>query len=298
MVKGLGEFLAEIAIIVALYPLCVEKYNKCKVVADSYNFAKKNSFVLNFFEPIKPDSKSMQDFVCSFNNTVLDLHIEIKDAGGFVPTSAISIQKDSSCSCCGYLEFIDCDGSVQCDGCGAISRNQTASAWSDISRVHTAPTYCYDRKNQFKECLLQYQGKCDINFKQGKYGKSGQLIAKKISCPKMSKLDFLQLLKTEYKSKFHNDQFHMIYYNTMGIEPPDLSIIENDVLNDFDLFVKTYSKYKRSISGVSNCFIMYQLLNRHGHYATKDDVCLSSSIDSASERACIMTFRTLKWKMY
>lgn len=287
MIK-LAEFLIMIALIIAKYPQCTERFDGCKRIADNYNSTKRTNFILNIYKPIKPVSKNYDDFVLLFNTEILNLQIDLKNCGGFVPLSPLFVKHETCCAYCGSTESIECDGSIQCGSCGAICRNQSASAWSDIARVHTTPVYCYDRKNQFKECLLQYQGKCD-NFVD-------------INVPKpqkhLTKMEFYQMLKADYKHQFHQEHFHCLYYKTMKIAAPDLTEIENAILNDFDTFTKSFTKYNKQCSGVSNNFVLYQLLNRHGHLVIRGDVLLANSIDSASDRACRSSFKTLGWKLY
>ena len=285
---NLTEFLITIALVIAKYPQCTEKFEYCKKIADSYNSTKRTNFILNIYKPINTISTNYDDFVLLFNKEILNLQIDLKNCSGFVPLSPLFVKHKTSCVNCGSIDSIECDGSIQCGSCGAICRNQSASAWSDIARVHTAPVYCYDRKNQFKECLLQYQGRCD-NFVDHCVPKPQRF---------MTKMEFFQMMKADYKHQFQTDHFHRLYYKTMKIAAPDLTEIENAILNDFDVFTKSITKYNKQCSGVPNNFLLYQLLNRHGHSVTRGDVLLANSIDSSADRACRSSFKTLGWKMY
>jgi hypothetical protein len=179
------------------------------------------------------------------------------------------------------------DGHTQCNVCGLICRNTIAIAWADVSRVHAAPVYSYNKKLQFKECILQYQGKSspiDLNLVK-------KLNAESIE---MTKIEFMDLLKTISKNRSNLDQVHSLYYHIYKIQPPDLVSIENNLLKDFDKFNKLYSEI--GSAHIPHQFLLFQFLNRYGYKTSASDVLLVDSMIPSPE--CLQVFKECNWQVF
>ena len=297
MLSKAQEFLNLITLSCLVYPLVVHILDQGQQLINKYKTSQKTSFVASFFKLATATAtacarETMECFVYEFNRLVLTIHILMKKlthALVFVPTSPIAFSPTRACLNCTGCGFIESDGSVQCDECGLIIRNQIAVAWSDVSRVHAAPIYSYDKKVQFKECILQYQGRCNaIDY---------ELLNCIAHSPSMTKIDFLHALKAHTKQRSHIEQVHALYYHAVGKTPPNLTCIENNLLQDFDCFIHHYSKSK-SHNYISNQYLLYQFLNRYGFVTSKADVLLVDYVDSIPDKQCQAIFQKLNWKIY
>jgi hypothetical protein len=178
---------------------------------------------------------------------------------------------------------------MYCDGCGQIKQIPNATAWADVSRVHALPIYSYDRKVQFKETILLYQGKCikiDLS-----------ILKKIILSPNMTKIEFFYALKNVTKVRTYFDHVHALYYHAFNKKPPNLTKIENKLLADFEKFTLEYSNTFKNCS-ISNSFLIYQFLNRYGIPTSKDDVLLMDSLDNLVYKQCQTVFIKLGWEIF
>jgi hypothetical protein len=262
--------------------------NAQKLIDKDVNVNKLN-YSLNFFKQIKNEPKNFDSFVYEFNSQIQDLHIAAKKENVFVPVSPLAFGNDKICINCKGKDYYECEGSMHCNLCGLIKRSHLAIAWSDVSRVHAAPIYTYDRKVQFKEWILQYQGKCNTDYS----------LVNKIKCPlkKITKIEFLNLLKSITKQRTNLEQVHSLYYHIYKITPPDLSRIENNLLQDFVNFNKIYEKI--GTVHIPHQFLLFQFLNRYGFKTTSDDVLLpSDSIIQYPPDECVKTFKQCGWALF
>lgn len=250
----------------------------------------KYNYALNFFSCQKNNQNvSINSFVHEFNDLVIRLHIEAKGENIFLPISPLNFTNETCCVNCNETHMSTVDNSLYCETCGSVRRHHLAIAWSDVSRVHAAPTYMYDRKVQFKEWLLQYQGKCNVDL--------DLLTRMRYPSTRISKLDFLALLKQVTKQRTSLEQVHALYYHVYKIHPPDLSRIENDLLQDFAKFNKRYEKI--GTTHVSHQFLLYQFLNRYGCATSTDDVLIPREVFAQKlPPECVRIFEHYEWPIY
>lgn len=290
MLSTAQTFLAALTIIIAsTIPQYMDQLKECQKLINDYSIKNNNSFVDNFFRQIKVDKENLVPLILNFNTNILKLHIDAKKHGVFLQTSPLNIPHETKCRC-GSIDFVEYEGCNQCDQCGLVTRNQLAVAWSDVSRVHASPTYLYDRRVQFKEWLINFQGKCqNLNFE----------IIDKILLPKrkFSKIEFLRYIKQSNRYKVLIDQIHGLYYHYMKIPAPDLTLLENNLLNDFDSFTAIYSQLLLTSNAtlVSNQLLLYQFLKRYNFPITKDDVLLT---DARVDKECEIAFKRLGWAIF
>lgn len=242
----------------------------------------KNFFVSNGYTNI-----NTFEFVKKFNDIILNCHIYAKLNNLFFPVSSLDYPNDSVCINCKAKKDKFIEGIHICEKCGLLSRIHGAVAWGDVCRIHSGPSYSYDRRLQFKEHLLQYEGKCGENVDFSILERFNKLTPP-------SKMAFYNILKTINKTKsLKLNHVHALYYKYTGISPPVLTAIEPNLLADFDKFIKlTGGKIT-----VSNQFLTYQFLNRYGYETSKDDVLLEESFTNYGD-LLINIFNSLKWKIY
>lgn len=257
------NFLLFIISLLLFYPF-VEKIKIIQNQINSFKEKRREKCLYSFFS-IDSEYNESFNFVLDFNKQILDLHIISKKNNVFIPVSPLSFSKSIICKCTSD-NFIKKDNDyLQCDDCGLIVKIPLSIAWSDLARVHATPVYVYDRKIQFKECLLNFQGK-NTTIDQELFNKI------KIS-KDVSKIVFLKYLKTLTKQRNHLEQIHILYYTYTKKTKPDLSHIENSLLNDFDNFNKLIDFKKGNF--LSNNILLYQFLRNYNISVTRDDLLLT-----------------------
>lgn len=289
MISKAQAFIVLVMAILIIHPELSKRIKDIQEIVDVYNFEKQKKFCQNFYSGNKNNfDKDYDSFIEKFNEKMLNIHILAKSDHIFVPLSPLYYEKNVNCEICFQNNFVEYGGTIHCDSCGLIKRNNMEIAWSDISRLYSSPLYLYDRKLQFKELLLQYQGKCgNVDY--------SILDGKKIA--KMSKISFLRFIKVFVNKKICNEQIHALYYHYMKIEKPNLTKIENEILEMFDMFVKHYTEmYKTSTIYVSNQFLMYQILNNCNLRVSKDDVLLVEN--KFCDEKFFNVFKKLNFKIY
>ena len=278
-----------------IYPLLQNYIFSCKNLIDNFKKKRDYFFLENFFDSNekKIERKVCDQFVNDFNNIILQLHIIAKNnLKIFIPLSPLECEREQSCPYCFEKDFCINEFMSQCNNCGLNIRIPSAFLWGDVSRVHATPVYSYDKTNHFKECILHFQGKNCTN----------QIVIN-IIIDKMTKIEFLSFLKKNYNIKNVNEQVHSLYYNTFNITPPDLTLIENNLIQDYSQFTKLITKdYEKSktknLATINNNFLLYQFLNRYGFKTSKDDVLLNDSNDTIPYRTCKKIFKMLNWQIY
>lgn len=280
-------FILILALACASHAVLKPQFLLCESKFVDFEQQKTDQFLANFFNfENKSNISSQNDFVYDFNSNVLKLHVAAKKINVFVPVSPLEFEQTKLCNC--GVDYIEFETWSQCSNCGCIERQHDAIAWADVSRVHSAPVYMNDRKIQFKEWLLQFQGKGRTVFELDKtkhFDKS------------MTKLEFLhQIKRFPPAQKFHTDQIHALYYAFKNIEPPNLTQVENRLLCDFDLFSSKYSKSscQKNFNGL-NQFLLFQFLKRYKIAVSLDDVLLT---DIQPDRGCIEVFASLGWTLF
>jgi hypothetical protein len=185
-------------------------------------------------------------------------------------------------------------------------------SYKDTDRVNISAKYTYDRKVHFRDCINQYQGKQNSTIEPKVYEDltrefdNHHLLLnrsdKKERYSKITKDNVLMFLKELQYTK-HYENVNLIHYNFTGIHPPDLSHIEDKLLDDFDILTDLYDKrYKcdKKIDRknfINTQYVLYQFLNRHKFPCKKEDFNILKTIDRKSfhDDICIGLFAELGW---
>lgn len=84
-----------------------------------------------------------------------------------------------------------------------------------------------------------------------------------------------------YVKQYEN--VNLIHYNMTGKKPDDISHLEDQLLNDFDLLIETYDKMFKNkvdrVNFISTQYVLYQLLRRHKHPCRREDFVILKTID-------------------
>lgn len=204
-------------------------------------------------------------------------------------------QKIKCPNCNNRKEFDVIDGNTYiCIKCYArqivIKHN---SSYNDIDRVNIQNKYQYDRKVHFRDCINQYQGKQNSTIPQKVYDDleiqfcrhhllhGDKNTNKEIRFKDITKNHILIFLKELDYSK-HYENVHLIHYNLTGIKPDDISYLEVQLLDDFDILTELYDIKFKHISRknfINTQYVLYQLLRRHRHPCKKEEFIILKTID-------------------
>lgn len=185
------------------------------------------------------------------------------------------------------------------------------SSYKDIDRVNISSKYTYDRKVHFRDCMNQYQGKQNSTIDKKIYKdledqfEKHHLLCKGSTKKRFRKInkDHIHLFLKELEYTKHYENINLIHYNMTGKKPDDISHLEDDLLNDFDLLTDLYDKnYKNKKDFVRKNFIntqyvLYQLLTKYKHPCKKDDFTILKTVDRKSFHDTISSdlFSQLGW---
>lgn len=237
-------------------------------------------------------SAATVDYTPLFNKCALDLHIALKKQGIFIDTSFCAPLPQTDCEVCGQDKIVTVEGEQFCDGCGLITRQETAASWADVTRVHLTPKYSYDRRVQFKDQVLQFQGKGKVDRDLVK------ILREKFFGQKMTKTQFLTELKQITKQRCHFDQVHCLYYRIFNCIAPNFSEVENKILNDFDRYSQAFAslvQQDKTKTFSNNQLLLFQLLKRHGIKVSRDDLMVTGIVVDAQMKK---VFNALNWKVF
>lgn len=216
-------------------------------------------------------------------------------------------------NCSNKKEFDILDGNTYvCTECYAkqyIMKHN--SCYSDIDRVNISSKYMYDPKIHFRDCIKQYQGKqnCTIPQKvyddlEDQFERHHLLVSdpgdsQEVRFKKITKNNIMIFLKELGYSK-HYENVHLIHYMLTGVKPDDISHLEDQLLDDFDVLIDLYHKRFKDIKRknfINTQYVLYQLLRRHKHSCKKEEFIILKTIDRKlfHDDICKTLFQELGW---
>lgn len=204
-------------------------------------------------------------------------------------------QKISCPNCSNKKDFDIIDNNTYiCTNCYS---NQTVlrhnSSYNDIDRVNILSKYMYDPKIHFRDCIKQYQGKqnCTIpdkvyndleeQFERHHLLKGDRNTPRHIRFANITKNHICMFLK-ELDYPKHYENVHLIHYNFTGIKPEDISSLEDQLLDDFDVLIDLYHKRFKHIKRknfINTQYVLYQLLCHHRYPCKKEEFLILKTID-------------------
>jgi len=92
----------------------------------------------------------------------------------------------------------------------------------------------------------------------------------------------------------------LIHHQLTGKPTPDISHLENGLLNDFDILVDTYDKkFKNSErkNFINTQYVLFQLLKRHRYPCKKEDFNMLKTVDRKyfHDTICSELFADIGW---
>jgi hypothetical protein len=207
------------------------------------------------------------------------------------------------------------DNQSVCQECGAVLDQYAhqVTSYKDIERVNMNAKYTYDRRTHFRDCLLQYQGKQNVTIAESVYTTLVEKLVSYALIPsdyehlpqnivfeKVTKEHVILFLK-DMKCVKHYEDHVLIYKNLTGKEVPDLSVLEEDLLHDFDELVECYDRRFKNTTERKNFintqYVLFQLLRRHKYPCNKEDFNILKTVDRKyyHDEICSELFHDLGW---
>jgi hypothetical protein len=199
-------------------------------------------------------------------------------------------------NCGNKKDFVIEDIYYVCTNCYAQDNipQSLSSSFKDTDRINITAKYTYDRKVHFKDCINQYQAKQNCTIEDKVYKDIEEALEKnklvdssyergdKRRYRNVKKENIYMFLKDMGHSKNY-ENLNLIHHVITGIKPPDISHLEEKLLNDFDLIVETYDKLFKNkverVNFISTQHVLYQLLLKHKHPCKKEDFISLKTID-------------------
>ena len=227
----------------------------------------------------------------------------------------ININSIKECPTCNgdQEQFVIADNHMVCSFCGTVisTTNDNLISFRDIERINIGSKYTYDRKTHFRECIKRFQGKQNVNIPPELFDDiihqiiSYQLIPKdyeqydKKEIFKDVKREHIQMiLKDLGYSKYYEDIVY-IYHKITGHNIPDITHLENNLINDFDLLLECYdSTFKTDRKNfINNQYVLYQLLRKYKYNCRKEDFQFLKTNDRKyyHDVVCQQLFEKLGW---
>lgn len=218
-------------------------------------------------------------------------------------------------NCQNSKDFEMYDNQSVCKECGTVldQFQNNILSFKDIERVNISSKYTYDRRTHFRDCFYQFQGKQNVTIPSSLYQEiTQQLLAhgiipsnymdlpKEMAFERVEKEHITIFLKDSKFVKHYEDAV-LIYHTLTGKPVPDLSYLEEDLMNDFDILVDRYDKkYKFNTDRknfINTQYVLFQLLRRHKYPCQKEDFNILKTIDRKyyHDEICSELFADLGW---
>ena len=195
--------------------------------------------------------------------------------------------------------FINLEQNIEiCKKCGTQKENVKKMVnYKDMSRVNISNKYNYERRIHFKDNINQYQGKQnatidpqvykDLEEQLELHGLLNSSSNKKEKFERVTKNHILLFLKETNHSKHYEDVV-LIYHKLTGKKVPDISHLEVQLMEDFDLVSAAYDKLFKFTgkierkSFINTQYVFFQLLKRHKYPCSKYDFNMLKTLDRKS----------------
>lgn len=273
------------------------------------NVRKKNNDVMNeiiknylrLLEEYFPDKLTEYDFENIENESAINMNSKIH--------KCLQCKDEND-------EFSIYDNHFVCEKCGFVSdATQNNISYKDIDRVNITSRYTYDRRVHFRDCINQFQGKQNASIDKKVYDdlieqfllhelipESYQLLPKRVAFSKITKEHIMLFLKETKHSK-HYEDIVLIYCELTDKPAPNISHLENKLLEDFDVLTEVYDKKYKSINRknfINTQYVLYQLLKRHKYPCKKEDFNILKTIDRKyyHDTLCAELFQQLGWNFH
>ena len=235
------------------------------------------------------------------------------DKGQKEKVKKIQVNNQSCMNCKTEQEnFTLSDNHLVCVNCGNVISTTTDNliSFNDIERINIGSKYSYDRRVHFKDCVKRFQGKQNVNIPKNVFDEilnsfiKYQLIPenyfeleKSVVFEKVKREHVQLFLKELGYSKFYDDIVY-IYHKITGNPIPDITHLENNLYNDFDILVEQYDKmFNDRKNFINNQYVLFQLLRKYNYNCNKEDFNFLKTNDRKyyHDFVCQKLFEKLGW---
>lgn len=263
-------------------------------ILERYRQLLKTPIKVNFF------GTTPKDHTINEKTELIDAYIQI--AKGYLPdidVTKIKVIKKTECENCSSSKIVVVDGiSVICTECGCErDENTNVLSYKDMNRTNVLQKYTYEKRSHFKDAVNQYQGKqnCKIDRKifddlESQFEKHHLLIGDKVSTPRQTRFSkikkehvMLFLKELGYDKQYENANY--IFAEMTGTKCPDISHLEDQLMEDFDILANLYTKkfkYEKNIerkSFINVQCVFFQLLKKNKYPCRKEDFNILKTTD-------------------
>jgi hypothetical protein len=216
--------------------------------------------------------------------------------------------------CCNDTDtFLIYDNHYVCENCGFVSNTTHSNiSYKDIDRVNLSSKYTYDRRTHFRDTINQYQGKQNANISKQIYEdlinqfilhgivpENYKDLSKDKAFENITKEHIIIFLKEIDQTK-HYEDVTLLHHQITGKPTPDISHLENQLLNDFDQLIDIYDKKYKNIERknfINTQYVLYQLLKKHRYPCKKEDFNMLKTVDRKyyHDNICSELFQELGW---
>lgn len=214
------------------------------------------------------------------------------------------------------IKIANHDNYFVCESCGYIYDSVTNDiSFKDIDRINISNKYQYDRRTHFKDCINQFQGKQNATIDARVYAdlteqfrlhhlipEDYETRSKEEAFQEITKEHVLLFLKETDHTKHYEDVV-LIHHQLTGKPTPDISHLENQLLQDFDQLTDLYDKRYRNNERknfINTQYVLFQLLKRHKYPCRKEAFSILKTVDRKYYHDTIMQslFESLGWNIH
>lgn len=276
---------------------------------DTYKDLLNSPIKVNFMGKKIENNNVKDDIVnkyCSIAKNYIEINVTTTKS---VTTKVVCTNKE-----CDKKKPIDIlDNNYICSNCGTmLGIVSNYASYKDVERVNMSTKYTYDRKIHFRDCINQFQGKQNATIDDRVYSnlmdqfklhnllENGETMQEK--CKNITKEQIYIFLKETNYSK-HYEDIVLIHHVLTGKKPDDISYLEPQLLDDFDVLTNAYDqKYRKNQmidrkNFINTQYVLFQLLRRHKYPCKRQDFNILKTIDRKSfhDDVCKSLFEALGW---
>jgi len=300
-------------------------------ILDHYKKLKKEkTFRFNFLDNTMECTRDLDEVIQKYMRLIrplisyISLDVPIQETHFYQKNTDVMVPPSSCPECKSEHPFLSIDNNPTCSECGVVvSHTHNSISFKDIHRVNIYNKYTYDRRTHFRDTINQFQGKQNAVIDPSLYTDlterlvsyhlipedwedqmHKQNVPRETVFEKVEKQHIMLFLKDMKQSKYYED-INLIYHHITHKPIPDISHLENTLMNDFDMLIDQYDKtIKNNQSSRKNFintqYVLYQLLKRHKYPCRQDDFSMLKTIDRKyyHDEVCRKLFEELGWNHY
>lgn len=173
-----------------------------------------------------------------------------------------------------------------CPECGYSYKNLTCvSGFQENSRINNAQRYTYEKEIHFLDAIKKYQGKQNTTIPDKVY----EDIRKKVEShdipyEKLKKDHIYEFLKSTKNNDYYED-INLIYSQLTGIQPPDISHLEEELKSLFKEIDKIYEEVKPPgrLNFLNGQYVLFRFLQKLKYPCRTEDFSILKTRDKLLE---------------